>query len=320
MEKQIPLPLLNALKKQKYHLVGNHSAVKRCKWLNESLTKKRSCYKQKFYGIKSHQCIQMSPSLFCCNQQCLFCWRAQKGDLNIKWDEKSVPMQDPPEKIYEGILKAQASILSGYAGNKNLDWKKFGEASTPKHVALSLTGEPTLYESLGDLIKLLHKKGLTTFLVSNGTIPAKLLDLEEEPSQLYISFCASNEENYKRVCRPQNSGAWKRLMETLSLLPSFNCPTVVRMTLVDGYNMKNIDEYAKIIEKASPTYIEAKAYMHVGFSGLRLSYDRMPSYDKIKQFSAELSEKTGYKIIDDSSASRVILLSKKKKPIRFDKS
>ena len=84
--------------------------------------------------------------------------------------------------------------------------------------------------------------------------------------------------------------------------------------------MKNIDEYAKIIEKASPTYIEAKAYMHVGFSGLRLSYDRMPSYNKIKQFSAKLSEKTGYKIIDDSSASRVVLLSKRKKPIRFDKS
>ena len=318
MEKQIPLPLLNALKKQKYHLVGTHSAVKRCKWLNESLTKNRSCYKQKFYGIKSHQCIQMSPSLFCCNQQCLFCWRAQNGDLNIKWDGKKIPMQDPPEEIYNGILKAQSSILSGYAGHKNLNWKKFCEALTPKHVAISLTGEPTLYESLGDLIKLLHKRGLTTFLVSNGSIPAKLLDLREEPSQLYVSFCASNDADFKYVCRPQNSEAWSNLRKTLNLLPSFDCPTVIRMTLVDGYNMKNIDEYAKIIEKASPTYIEAKAYMHVGFSGLRLSYERMPSHNKIKLFSAELSEKIGYKIIDESIESRVVLLSKRKKPKRFD--
>lgn len=320
MENQIPLPLLSALKKQKYHIVGNHSAVKRCKWLNEALTKNRSCYKQKFYGIKSHQCIQMSPSLFCCNQQCLFCWRAQNGDLNIKWDEKKIPMEDPPEEIYRGILKAQSSILSGYAGHKNLNWKKFGEALTPKHVAISLTGEPTLYEALGDLIELLHKKGLTTFLVSNGSRPSKLLDLREEPSQLYVSFCASNKEDFKHVCRPQNSEAWGNLRKTLDLLPSFNCPTVIRMTLVDGYNMKNIDEYAKIIEKAAPTYIEAKAYMHVGFSGLRLSYERMPSYNKIKQFSAELSEKIGYKIIDESIESRVVLLSKREKPKRFDKS
>jgi tRNA wybutosine-synthesizing protein 1 len=309
---------LRALKKQKYHRIGNHTAVKRCKWLNEALTKNRSCYKQKFYGIKSHQCIQMSPSLFYCNQQCLFCWRAQKRDLNIKQDLNNIPMCDPPEEIIIGILKAQSSILSGYAGNTQIDWKKLNEASKPKHVAISLTGEPTFYEHLGELIQLLHKRGLTTFLVSNGTLPSKLRDLPEEPTQLYISVCAPNKEVFIRVCRPKITGAWEKLNETLSFLSSFNCPTVIRITLVDGYNMKNLEEYAKIITKASPTYIEAKAYMHVGFSGLRLSYDRMPSYEKIKHFSAVLSEKTGYKIIDESKESRVVLLSKRDKPIQFN--
>jgi tRNA wybutosine-synthesizing protein 1 len=225
-------------------------------------------------------------------------------------------MRDPPEVIIRGILKAQASILSGYAGNKQIDWKKFGEASKPKHVAISLTGEPTFYEHLGEFIQLLHKRGLTTFLVSNGTLPSKLRDLPEEPTQLYISVCAPNKSVFNRVCRPKITGAWKKLNETLSFLSSFNCPTVIRMTLVDGYNMKNFEEYAKIIRVASPTYIEAKAYMHVGFSGLRLSYNRMPSHEKIKHFSADLSEKTGYKIIDESKESRVILLSKKAKPIK----
>jgi tRNA wybutosine-synthesizing protein 1 len=318
LENQVPSTLLRALKKQKYHRIGNHTAVKRCKWLNEALTKNRSCYKQKFYGIKSHQCIQMSPSLFYCNQQCLFCWRAQKRDLNIKQDLNNIPMCDPPEEIIIGILKAQSSILSGYAGNTQIDWKKLNEASKPKHVAISLTGEPTFYEHLGELIQLLHKRGLTTFLVSNGTLPSKLRDLPEEPTQLYISVCAPNKEVFIRVCRPKITGAWEKLNETLSFLSSFNCPTVIRITLVDGYNMKNLEEYAKIITKASPTYIEAKAYMHVGFSGLRLSYDRMPSYEKIKHFSAVLSEKTGYKIIDESKESRVVLLSKRDKPIQFN--
>ena len=262
----------------------------------------------------------MSPSLFCCNQECLFCWRAQKGDLNIKPDLNTLPMQDTPEEIMKGILKAQSSIISGYAGSKNVDWKKLSEASTPKHVAISLTGEPTIYDRLGELIQLLHRKGLTTFLVSNGTLPARILDLAEEPTQLYISLCAPNRETFRRVCKPKKSGSWERLNETLSFLSSFNCPTVIRMTLVDGYNMKNIEEYAKIINKASPTYIETKAYMHIGFSSLRLSYNRMPKHEKILKFSVELSEKTGYKIIDESSESRVVLLSKRKKPISLNRS
>lgn len=299
-------------------MVGNHSAVKRCKWLNEALTRNRGCYKQKFYGIKSHQCIQMSPSVFCCNQECLFCWRAQEGDLKIKYNLNKIPLQDQPEEIIKGLFKAQSSIISGYAGNNNVDWRKLSEAARPKHVAISLTGEPTLYEFLGELLELLHKKGLTSFLVSNGTLPSRLLDLIEEPSQLYISLCAPNREVFRRLCKPKKPGLWGRLNETLNFLSSFNCPTAIRITLVEGYNMENIEEYAKIIDKACPTYIETKAYMHIGFSNLRLDYHRMPKYDRIQEFSSNLSKKTGYKIIDQSRDSRVVLLSKREKPIRFN--
>jgi len=318
LKNSIPSPLLRALRNQKYHMVGNHSAVKRCKWLNEALTRNRACYKQKFYGIKSHQCIQMSPSVFCCNQECLFCWRAQEGDLKIKYNLNKIPLQDQPEEIIKGLFKAQSSIISGYAGNNNVDWRKLSEAARPKHVAISLTGEPTLYEFLGELLELLHKKGLTSFLVSNGTLPSRLLDLIEEPSQLYISLCAPNREVFRRLCKPKKPGLWGRLNETLNFLSSFNCPTAIRITLVEGYNMENIEEYAKIIDKACPTYIETKAYMHIGFSNLRLDYHRMPKYDRIQEFSSNLSKKTGYKIIDQSRDSRVVLLSKREKPIRFN--
>jgi tRNA wybutosine-synthesizing protein 1 len=316
----IPPALLQVLKKQGYHLVGKHSAVKRCKWLYESLINGRSCYKQKFYGIKSHQCIQMSPSFFYCTQQCLFCWRAQSRDLQIKWDEMELPNWDSAEKVVQESLKAQAKILTGYSGHPKTNWKKFTEALTPKHVAISLAGEPTLYEHLGDLIRKFHQKGFTTFLVSNGTIPSNLAEISEEPTQLYISVCAPNEEVFKRVCRPQVPDAWAKLNETLGLLPSFRCPTVTRMTLVKGCNMEFADGYAKLVEKAEPTYIEAKAYMHVGFSGLRLDYKNMPSHEEIHDFARRLAERTGYIIIDESAESRVVLLSKRRKPISFETS
>ena len=81
--------------------------------------------------------------------------------------------------------------------------------------------------------------------------------------------------------------------------------------------MENVDGYARLVAKANPTYIEAKAYMHVGFSGLRLGFDSMPSHNEVCEFAQGLSEKTGYSIIDESEDSRVVLLSKREKPLRF---
>jgi len=229
-----------------------------------------------------------------------------------------LPKWDSPEEIVEGSVKAQSKILTGYKGNEKTDLRKLKEAHTPKHVAISLTGEPTLYEPLEELIRTYHKKGFTTFLVSNGTLPSKLAKLSEEPTQLYISTCAPNEEVYKRVCRPQVPKAWRSFNETLALLQSFRCPTVIRMTMTKGKNMEHSKEYAKLIEKANSTYIEVKAYMHVGFSGLRLDYDAMPGHSEVFDFATSLAEMTGYKIIDESCGSRVVLLSKLEKPVRFD--
>lgn len=81
--------------------------------------------------------------------------------------------------------------------------------------------------------------------------------------------------------------------------------------------MRLIDEYAKLIEKTNPTYIEAKAYMHIGFSNLRLGFDRMPMHEEVKDFSAKLAKKTGYRVIDEASESRVVLLSRLEKPLRI---
>jgi tRNA wybutosine-synthesizing protein 1 len=316
LEENTRATLSSALRNQKYHFVGNHSAVKRCKWLYESIVNDRPCYKEKFYGIKSHRCIQMSPSLYYCTQQCLFCWRAQSGDLRVTWDEMKIPTIDSPQEIAHGSVKAQEKILTGYKGNPKTNWHKFQEALTPKHVAISLTGEPALYEPLGELIRTFHQRGMTTFLVSNGTLPNKLSSLSQEPTQLYISVCAPNEHVYKNVCRPEFPGAWAKLKETLGLLHNFRCPTVIRMTLVKEHNMNNIDEYAKIVEKTQPTYVETKAYMHIGFSHLRLGFESMPLHSEVRGFAEQLAEKTGYRILNEATDSRVVLLSRLEKAIQ----
>lgn len=318
MEARIPTELTQLLRSQKYHLVGSHSAVKRCRWLHETLVNGRPCYKQKFYGIKTHRCVQMTPAVHYCNMHCRFCWRAHSGDRrDLKWEETPEARWNEPEQIVEACITAQKKILSGYKGNPKADKFKFHEALKPGHVAISLTGEPTLYPQLGELIRVFHMRGFTTFLVSNGTIPEALFKLSEEPTQLYVSLCAFNEESFLKTCRPQFDGGWAKLNETLSLLPSFKCPTVLRLTLARHLNMSHPELYAKLIERANPTYIEPKAYMHVGFSRLRLGFENMPSHEEIRNFAAQLSEETGYNVLDEASDSRVVLLSRLQKPIRL---
>jgi tRNA wybutosine-synthesizing protein 1 len=91
----------------------------------------------------------------------------------------------------------------------------------------------------------------------------------------------------------------------------------MRITLTRHLNLKHPELYAKLLKKAQPTYVEPKAYMHVGFSRLRLSYTNTPLHKEIKKFAVSLADQTGYKILNESKESRVVLLSKLEKPIRL---
>ncbi|UCE44061.1 MAG: 4-demethylwyosine synthase TYW1 [Candidatus Bathyarchaeota archaeon] len=314
MQSSIPNELTQTLKRQKYHLVGGHSAVKRCKWLYESLIHDRPCYKQKFYGIRSHQCVQMTPAVVYCTLHCRFCWRLQSGDLQFRWKETDLQEWDDPEEIVEGCIKEQLRILSGYKGNSKAHPEKYREALAPGHAAISLSGEPTLYPHLNGLIQEFHKRGFTTFLVTNGTAPQALSELDEEPTQLYVSVSAFDKETYANTCRPQIPDAWERLNETLSLLPSLKCSSVVRLTLARDLNLKHPEQYARLLEHANPTYVEPKAYMHVGFSRLRLGYKNMPTHREIRSFASELADAMSYNILEEAEESRVVLLSRLEKP------
>ena len=161
-------PQLKAkLQKQRYHIVGEHGGVKTCHWTKESLLRDRQCYKGKFYGIASHNCMQMSPVVDQCNLACTYCWREPHMDTLELTD------QDPLELLYESV-RAQRRLLSGFGGNPKVPREKWLDAQNPKHVAISLNGEPTLYTRLSEYMDLCHKHGMTTMLVTNGTLPKVL--------------------------------------------------------------------------------------------------------------------------------------------------
>ncbi len=316
----IPSFIASVLRKQKYQLVGRHSAVKRCHWFYKALTGEEYCYKQKWYGIKSHRCLQMTPCVIFCTNRCLPCWRVEPGDLGVEWDQMAILRGDvdEPKEIVDGCIEAQRRILTGFnpVHHPLVSEEKWREALNPRHAAISLAGEPTLYPKLGELIEEFHRRGMTTFLVTNGVMPERLAEIEE-PTQLYITLYAPSEEIYRRICRPLLRDAWKRVIESLKLMRDFSCPTVIRLTLVREINFVMPEEYAKLIELAEPTYVECKSYVSVG-SSLRRGLDKnnMLSVEELRRFAEKIGDSISYNVIGESTPSRVVLLSKLSKPIK----
>jgi len=295
---------IQMLEKKGYRFVGKHkhSAVKICEWTRNALRGKNFCYKQKFYGINSHRCLQMSPAAFVCNHNCLFCWRSTP--FETKW---SGPV-DEPSNILDESIEAQKNILQGFWGAEG-DKKKLREAMEPNQVAISLVGEPCFYPKLPEFIDEVKSRKMTTFLVTNGTLPEMVKKLiDHQPTNMYITLPAPNEKIYKKTCLPSGN-LWKKIMESLEMLKEFD-KSVIRLTLVKGLNFVNPEQYAEIIDKTGPAFLEVKSFMAVGGSREKLKYSQMPLHAEIKEFAEKIQKDSSYRIKDEKSDSRVVLMTR----------
>jgi tRNA wybutosine-synthesizing protein 1 len=291
------------LEKQQYELIGEHSAVKVCTWTKKSLRDEGVCYKEQFYGIKSHRCCQMSVTINFCDMDCVYCWREHYNEpfTNI----------DDPKELVEKAVAAQRKLLSGFGGLEKTNKKKLKEAQSPTQFAISLTGETLYYPKLNDLIKELKKKDCSVFIVTNGMLP-EVLEKLEPPTQLYVSLDSPDKALQEKLCKPLHKDCWERLMRSLDILKKLKSKTrtCLRITAIKGMNMIDPEGYAALIKRAEPNFVEVKAYMFVGASQLRLEIKNMPRHKEVKEFAEQIAKASDYKVIDEHPKSRVVLLMK----------
>jgi tRNA wybutosine-synthesizing protein 1 len=295
--------LISKYKKSGYRVLGKHSAVEICRWNKSVLRGKRNCYKR-WFDIQSHRCIQMTPSIMC-NFACQFCWRRHaKPKFENRWDT--------PEFIIDWMIETQKKLLSGFGGNTNTTKELFKEALQPKHVAISLDGEPTLYPYLADLIKEIKNRNMTVFLVTNGTMPNRLKELiknKSEPTNLYISVYGTNEQDYKKTCKPIIPDAFELVKESLNLMKEFKeARTIFRITAVKNLTLLNPESYSELIKMSEPQFVEIKGYAWLGESRQRLTENAVPTIEEIREFSKKLERLTGYTTVNEDEASRVVLM------------
>jgi len=190
------------------------------------------------------------------------------------------------------------------------------KAMNIKHVAISYDGEPTMYPYIGELIAEFRKRGITTFLVTNGTFPERIIQMWKEgnlPTQLYVTLHAPDLETYLKTTSsiypyiPSSSMHWERVQKTLEILRDLPCRTVIRITTVKYVNMVNPEGYRKLVLKGNPDFLELKGFSISGHAPkiiVRLGkslpiYDEgtlmkqalqfSPTYEEILEFAKQIS-------------------------------
>lgn len=298
-----------ALLKEGYKIIGTHSAVKLCRWTKHQLRGRGGCYKHTFYGITSYQCMETTPSLACANK-CVFCWRHHKNPVGRVWRWKT----DEAAVLVNGSIERHQNMIKELKGLPGLIQTRWEEAFTVRHCALSLVGEPIMYPHINEFCRELHKRHISSFLVTNAQFPEKIAALEPI-TQLYVSVDAATKESLQAVDRPLFKDFWERFLACLEELKRKGQRTVYRMTLVKSYNMDELDNYAELINIGQPDFIEVKAVTYCGKSdGSDLTMRNVPWHDEVRDFCAALCERVSgsYGLATEHAHSTCVLLAKKK--------
>jgi tRNA wybutosine-synthesizing protein 1 len=204
------------------------------------------------------------------------------------------------------------------------------------------------------MIKLLRKRNIITFLVTNGQNPDAILKLEKEnalPTQLTISTNAPNKELFIKWHNSAKKDAWERFNETLKIISKLKgkCRRCVRLTLVrpgkEGYealhgltNMTDdlVPQYVEMINKAQPNFVHIKGYTSIGHARARMGYDKMPWFNEIMDYSKKIlnelkkTDKSSnssssispggeWKILGHEERSCIVVLGKTKKGMKIKK-
>jgi len=328
------------LEKEGYGIIGNHSAVKICLWTKHSIRGDRGCWKEKFYGIDSAGCCQMTPSLFHCENKCIHCWRNLTHTFN-----KEIVNPDVPIEILDGIVEARKKLLMGFKGNDKIDLKKFESGLEPKLYTMSLSGEPTLYPRLGEMFKEIRRRDAVSFLVTNGLNPEVIDEFKDDelPTQITVSTNAPNEKLFKIWHRSSKENAWGKFNETLDVIRKLKgrVRRVIRLTLVDigdaqnghdscepngkfnemtNMSEENIEEYCDLVRKAEPDFIHVKGYKSVGYARARMGYDKQPWFDVIKEYALKIVKNLDdYEVSAEDKRCCVVMLVKSGVKLEIEK-
>lgn len=172
-----------------------------------------------------------------------------------------------------------------------------------------------MYPQINEFLTELHRLKISSFLVTNAQFPERITQLVPV-TQLYLSIDASTKESLKKIDRPLFKDFWERFLACLDELRKKEQRTVYRLTLVKDFNVEELDNYAELVERGRPDFIEVKGVTFCGYSGSNpLTMTNVPFHHEVIRFCQALQEKVshlGYEIACEHEHSCSILLANTK--------
>jgi len=170
--------------------------------------------------------------------------------------------------------------------------ERLARSQTVRHCALSLVGEPIMYPHINELLRELHDRGISSFLVTNAQFPDAIRRLTPV-TQLYCSVDASTRDALKAIDRPLFADFWERFQDSLAALRDVTGRTVFRLTLVKGKNVgsrEDLDGYARLVVSSQPDMVEVKGVTFCGKSDASdLRITDVPWLSEVRAFCEQLA-------------------------------
>ena len=100
------------------------------------------------------------------------------------------------DMILDQAMSNHYKSIHGMKDAPGVTPERYADAHRIRHCALSLVGEPIMYPYIQEFLDLLHKKDISTFLVTNAQFPDRLKEIGPV-TQLYISIDAATKDSLK---------------------------------------------------------------------------------------------------------------------------
>jgi tRNA wybutosine-synthesizing protein 1 len=150
-----------------------------------------------------------------------------------------------------------------------------------------------MYPEINKFINLLHERDISSFLVTNAQFPENIRSLNPV-TQLYVSIDAATKDSLKKIDRPLFRDFWERFLTSLDELKAKQQRTVYRLTLVKEFNTEEIMNYADLVKRGEPDFIEVKGVTYCGYSGASpLTMGNVPYHREVVSFVSTFVDALG---------------------------
>jgi len=148
-------------------------------------------------------------------------------------------------------------------------------------------------------------------MVTNAQFPEQMETLRP-CTQLYISVDAPTATELKAVDRPLFPDFWERFVRCVELLREKQQRTVFRLTLVNGWNTEQLEQYVKLVGRGRPDFVEVKGVTYCGDSKASpLTIKHCPFHHEVRAYCRAMAAQLGgeYELASEHAHSNIVLLA-----------